>query len=294
MPRFPARSLLISRADYIWLTFGAKHYVCADGVASVVDALTSPLSQSSIHLGLSGTVSRLERSDKRWRLFSATGDETVVDSIIFATQANHALTLLSTCSPDRERDEALAAFEYCSTVVVNHFDTHRVLPSSHSDLRDLNIMLDVPTSPVTYPARKGDGTPPPYEAVPAAKDGDHIMATHVLTRTHPDLATSTPHLALAEKGSEVTLLQTTNPTVVIDRSKLVSETWFERAKVTTGSRRALDGFLLPRTGPHRGRFQGQDGIWFCGSWAAVGIPLLEGCVVSAEAVAHALRTEARP
>ena len=30
--------------------------------------------------------------------------------------------------------------------------------------------------------------------------------------------------------------------------------------------------------------QGNDGVWFVGSWAADGIPLLEGCVKSAEMV----------
>jgi hypothetical protein len=35
----------------------------------------------------------------------------------------------------------------------------------------------------------------------------------------------------------------------------------------------------------RGKWgQGRDGIWFVGSWAADGVPLLEGCVESAEDV----------
>lgn len=37
-----------------------------------------------------------------------------------------------------------------------------------------------------------------------------------------------------------------------------------------------------------GRGQGGKGVWFVGSWCAEGVPLLEGCVVSAEAVVEKL------
>lgn len=37
-----------------------------------------------------------------------------------------------------------------------------------------------------------------------------------------------------------------------------------------------------------GPAQGAENIWFVGSWVAEGVPLLEGCVVSAEKVVEKL------
>jgi len=111
------------------------------------------------------------------------------------------------------------------------------------------------------------------------------MATHIISRTHPHL------------GPNVVLLQTTNPTVEVEEGKVVSRSWFERVKVTKGSKVALEGFLLPAGEGggrgRRGRYQGIEGVWFCGSWCAEGIPLLEGCVRSAERVVEALLEEVK-
>jgi hypothetical protein len=124
------------------------------------------------------------------------------------------------------------------------------------------------------------------------------MATHDLSIAHPRLTTL--------KGKP--LLQTTNPTVDIPEEYIVSKKRFERAIVTRESKRALRGFLYPG---EKGSMQGGQGIWFVGAWAAEvsfynfesgtrmvcdadflslqGIPLLEGCVVSAERVVEAIR-----
>ena len=37
-----------------------------------------------------------------------------------------------------------------------------------------------------------------------------------------------------------------------------------------------------------GERQGAENVWFVGSWVAEGVPLLEGCVVSAERVVEKL------
>lgn len=301
-------------ADYIWLTFGEEHFVCADGVHAVVEALSAPLLPTNVHLGSAGSIRRLSRTPNgsAWMIETQEGTLHIVDRIVCATQANQAKTLFDGLlgssgldKVDQERAEALGLFEYCSTLVVNHFDDN-VLPSQPSDLRDLNIALAPALStstttskadpPVDFAVSRApstpervDSPPPSYSPSidrPSIMTPAHIMATHVISRTHPPTLHCEGH-----RGRK--LLQTTNPTVGVDPDQIVSETWFERVKVTQKSKAALDGFLL-RHGVDGGRFQGIGGVWFCGSWCAEGIPLLEGCVRSAERVAQALIAETLP
>lgn len=117
----------------------------------------------------------------------------------------------------------------------------------------------------------------------------NVQATHILERTHARLqqqqqAGSLPTPTQDGEPSPL-LLQTTNPLVQIDPSKVLSSAWYERAAVSSESKAVLGRFLLDETG---GDSQGIDGVWFCGSWCAEGIPLLEGCVTSALQVVRAL------
>lgn len=115
--------------------------------------------------------------------------------------------------------------------------------------------------------------------------------------------------------------QTTNPVVPIEEGKVLSVTRLERAVVSVGSKEALAGLWVEHlpsstSAPShthsptkedseagtlkwgcaavaRGKLgglqgagagSGVPGVWLCGSYAYGGIPLLEGCVVSARLV----------
>ena len=79
------------------------------------------------------------------------------------------------------------------------------------------------------------------------------------------------------------LFQTIRPLIDADPDKIVSRANLSRPAVTTASTQAI-GFLnqLQRDRERR--------IWYCGSWAAVGIPLLESAVVSAKRIVDQIET----
>lgn len=239
----------------------------------VVALLSAPLDPSHIHLSSSLTSiapSPLSPSATRLTL-SATEQPIDFQHVILATQANQAAVLLRRLrdalpsaalhKAEQERIDALGAFEYAPSLVVNHRD-ESLLPANPCDRRDLNLA----SFPADAPADCGSKHTLPSTA---------IQSTHIIARTHPHL------------GPGCALLQTTNPLVAVDPALVLSETWYERAKVTQGSKAVLPRFLLDDDGGRGGKggkgdLQGQRGVWLVGSWCAKGIPLLEGCVQSAE------------
>lgn len=179
--------------------------------------------------------------------------------------------------------------------MVNHTDTS--LPPNPLDRRDLNLASFTRADS----AAQGDSTAHTVK-------GSGIQATHIISRTHPDLR---EHVGDA-------LLQTTNPLVAVREDMVLSETWYERAMVTRESQRILPRFLLKdpervgtgrrgregvagwvepkesrKSGTGRGDLQGRGGIWFVGSYCAEGLPLLEGCVLSAERAVGAIARQER-
>lgn len=273
-----------------------------NGVQDVVHRITASIPPAQIHT--SSPIVRLEYhavhdtsgptidihcpSNRTFRGFS---------HVIFATQANHAIPLLKTYldslpASDLNGSRSLEAhrtlisaqvaclshFRYCRTIVVNHTDPS-LLPSDPRDVRDLNLVTS---------ARTASGTTKLADAVDAGMcvPPTYAMATHVL-----------PRLA--------GVFQTTNPTLPPAPHTVLSVARLERAVVTPASKAALDG-LWRESAPARSRWwgcaggdggvlgplqgagaleQGEGervpGVWVCGSFAHCGIPLLEGCVVSA-------------
>ena len=77
------------------------------------------------------------------------------------------------------------------------------------------------------------------------------------------------------------VFQTISPLLSPERSRVLSEIKLQRPVVNARSVRALES--LQRLHQQPGRR-----IWYCGSWASPGIPLLETGVVSADRVAEAI------
>ncbi|KAK0464173.1 splicing factor, Prp19-binding domain-containing protein [Armillaria novae-zelandiae] len=276
--------------DYIWLTLGTHHYVAVDGVRDVVGRLVSPV--RNVHL--SHLISSIEADPDNPDLVSVNctnvdGPKTYsgFHHIIFATQANRAVPLLSSYAsslPDKkgirreaveEQMRCLEKFTYHSTLVINHTD-ETLLPDDTRDHRDLNLIY----------TRTGASIPTKTVS-PRCLPSSYTMATHVLPRP-PGFPAHLP-----------AVFQSTDPIIEPREGRILSVARLERAVLTLESKQALkelyhaegktwwQGPAVEALGSLQGAGRLRDGgpgIWVCGSFAYPGIPLLEGCVVSARLV----------
>jgi predicted NAD/FAD-binding protein len=255
---YPAAEFL----EYIVKTFGQVHYTVRDGVKTVVDGLLVDISRrDQVHLDCElVSMRRSLLHPGKLELEDSAGQILLFDHIIFATQANQAVSLMQTyhkslsdepvredalLAQERKRIDALKQFRYTHSAVVNHYDSDCTLGISAANKRMLNIATWQDLPPQS--GQKADTS--------KQVSGNYTMATHNLSIAHPRLTTL--------KGKP--LLQTTNPTVDIAEEYIVSKKRFERAIVTRQSKRALEGFLHPG---EKGSMQGGQGIWFVGAWAA--------------------------
>ncbi|TDP74770.1 NAD(P)-binding protein [Roseateles toxinivorans] len=174
-----------------------------------------------------------------------TGEE-AFDHVVFATQANQALTLLADAAPDETA--AMAAFRYRALEVLMH--------------RDTGLM----------PRRRADWSP-----VNARVCAEHEQpeSTIWINRVHPGLRHAEP------------LFQTVMPQRSPRDGSVIGQARFERPLVDAGSAAALASLQQLHAQPQRR-------VWWCGSYAETGVPLLESAVRSALAVAARVEAEASP
>ncbi|KAJ7119899.1 hypothetical protein C8R43DRAFT_1099128 [Mycena crocata] len=269
--------------DCVWLTFGTRIYMTVNGVRDVVSRLTANV--KNIHL--SSPIVSVHADSNNGHLVSiecATETGTVTHEgfhhIVFATQANRVVPLLSSYAaslpPDSPSQKAVAAqlkcvaaFPYERNVVINHTDAaDALLPADPRDRRELNFVTTMPSM-----------RDPPVSRFP-----------HRILTPPPGFRATAP------------VFQTTNPFIAIQEDKIISAATLERAVLTMQSKAALHGLcretrrawwqcassatysLGELQGAGRRQSDERPGIWFCGAYAHVGIPLLEGCVVSAQNV----------
>ncbi|KAF8203755.1 splicing factor, Prp19-binding domain-containing protein [Pholiota molesta] len=260
--------------DYFWLTFGTHHYVVLGGVRDVVAHLTAGLE----HFHLSSPIVGIkpDTDDARCATIACLSNGQVEEyrgfhHIIMATQASRAVPILNSYLQSTPKQlihrklalekqiECLKAFQYRPSIVINHTDGS-LLPDTRAD---------------------GDENPP------LCISPSYTMATHILP---------------IPKGyplNQPTVYQTTNPIIPPKKDTVLSVATLERAIVTMDSKKALTELCVqsskkwwqcPYQGETRlGDAQGASsstepdapGVWICGSYAYLGVPLLEGCVVSA-------------
>ncbi|KAI8075449.1 Per1-like-domain-containing protein [Gilbertella persicaria] len=277
MLNYPASDIL----EYMAMGLFQESYIAGCGVQQVVKTMSAPL--KNVHLETQITSIRPNPNPKyRFQLVDEHGTEYNVDHIIFATQGNQAMSMLEGYSDAIQQTEStfenykliqivqaqidvLKTFEYDTALVINHTDT-RLLPANPNNWKALNLaMVDKSVDPgqseliVPYPH-------------------DTTMTTHILNMTHN---------AINTKSNDALYMQTTNPCISVDPKKVLSVAWFERATVTLESKKALSQLFQLQKETNElilGPCQGKNGIWFVGSYCWKGIPLLEGCVASAEHV----------
>jgi predicted NAD/FAD-binding protein len=245
-----------------------ESYVAGCGVQQVVKRLSAPLEH--IHLKTQIVHIRPD-TDHRYQIQDEQNKTYSIDHILFATQGNQAARILKKlaqsdpCPQSRrilqDQIDMLRHFQYDTALVINHTDT-RLLPSNPSHWKALNLAMVDKT------------VDPGHSELIVSSPHDTTMTTHILNLTHHQIA------------KDCIYLQTTNPCLSVDPRKVLSIAWFERATVTVKSKRALQTHLFTvQDGEYQlGPCQGKNGIWFVGSYCWKGIPLLEGCVASAEYV----------
>ncbi|KAJ6501487.1 hypothetical protein C8R47DRAFT_228701 [Mycena vitilis] len=280
--------------DYIWLTLGTHHYVVLKGVRDAVEHLTSNVKH--IHLSSPLVGIHADPSNPRVTFIECAtkaGPSTHhgFHHVVFATQASRAGPLLSSYAtslpPDSQARHAvmaqiqcLEAFHYIRTIVINHTDASSVLlPPDARDRRDLNLVT----------AASAPKQEPPWS--PHRVSQAYTMATQILVPP-PEF----------KDELAVPVFQTTNPFVPVHDDRILSVATLERAVLTVHAKDALQGLcretrrawwqsaaeaeytLGDLQGAGRRESDARPGVWLCGSYAFVGIPLLEGCVVSARNV----------
>ncbi|KAL0576387.1 hypothetical protein V5O48_005608 [Marasmius crinis-equi] len=307
--------------DYIWLTLGTHHYAAKNGVCDVVSRLSSSIPESNIHL--SSPIFSL-RADPSNPSVASIHCETPIGEktysgfhhIIFATQANRAVPILESYAnslpqtseqhhPQHHHSihrqiDCLRKFKYIPSLVINHTDGS-LLPDDPQDRRDLNLISPDPTSfPSHFQAHETE----------AEMNYDSNSPSRNRIRCLPPVYTMATHSLTPPSGFPSHLppiYQTTNPIAAPKEKRILSVSTLERAVVTMESKQVLHelhlepekrawqcaGQAKSELGPIQGagklQSSGNDvderpGIWLCGSYACSGIPLLEGCVVSAKNV----------
>ncbi|KAG0245995.1 hypothetical protein BGX31_005059 [Mortierella sp. GBA43] len=154
--------------------------------------------------------------------------------------------------------------------------------SSNSNSSELKNRKKGHDSGISSPEKlSGSSTP----TSTASLGHNSAMATHIMNSTALSLGTTTK------------FLQTTNPIFQPRPETVISSAWFERAVVTPESVKAVDE-LNKRMDEQSDRLLAgastsiSDRVWFVGSYAYPGIPLLEGCVVtSAEVMERIIAAE---
>ncbi|KAG8741545.1 hypothetical protein FRC10_002722 [Ceratobasidium sp. 414] len=279
--------------DYIWLTFGTHHYVATHGVQDIVSRLTSSISAGNVHLDaevrqLASDSSELATASVKFRSSQANSGQTQTISgfshLILATPTLRSARLVESFAsslPDESTLRAplnravqlLSTFRTRKVTVVTHRD-ESVLPNHQSDWRDLNLVMDSARPPAASNKPSSTGQPAPR----------CVMATHIFP---------TP--------SGPALCQTTNPIISPLPQTVLSQSVLDRSVLTIESKAARDSFCKPLDNGGfrwtRGELQGlavgaeerpETKLWVCGAWAYGGIPLLEGCVGSAEIVVQGI------
>jgi len=109
----------------------------------------------------------------------------------------------------------------------------------------------------------------------ADKQFERFMFSVWVNTVEPSLANKTP------------VLQTWNPIISLDEAKVLSRTPFQRAVVNSNTAKILAQLEQWHQQPNRR-------IFYIGSWAFEGVPLLETAVCSAQAVIDRISLNAKP
>ena len=281
--------------------------VC-QGTKSVVDKLTQHvevhlattvksvqcLPVDSAGTGGSGGAQRL-RVTTESRGVSSSAE---FDHVILACQANHAVAMLGHNHPDPHVVQALRGVLYERSRLVTHSDT-RLMPNHRDTWNSVNFILPnasssttsassspssaASTSPASSP--RDSPSPSPSGSPTSARSSSPSSWSCPSSMSSEGMATiwlNRAQSSLGALGASCTpLFQTWNPLPhLLPRKDLtLHDALFERPVVTPASIQCISTLRAK---------QGQNNLWFVGSYVETGMPLLETAVTSAAFVAQAM------
>jgi len=274
--------------ECIWAGFLEKRYVATNHVEDVVERLSQPIQHIHTSCPVTSVCPDIEDPTKATLIVDSGRQRFAGFShIVFACEATAVPPILSTfleSLPPKSKQkrhvqkaiECTKTFQYKTTVVVNHTDG-AFLPNNPGDHRDLNLVDSVPGEHWSLNKTK------------LCRDHTSTMVTQII------------RYPMSRPGSHQVVYQTTSPMFPPRPESILSISYLERAVPTTDSKRALEGLSIEERkwwksyskrktilgalqGCGRSSDESMPGIWFCGSYASSGIPLLEGCVASAKDV----------
>jgi len=242
-------------SDYIAAVFGTRHYTIASPRGFQTVVEALTAPIPRDRIHLSMAISRISGSSPNYTLRSQNTTFGPFSQVILATPAPISASIIP---PTRDLSlirKALKTFKYIPTLVVTHTDPS-FIPTAPYLQRDLHFQRCIQSPQI----KKCQGM---------------VESTHIVHFRSPHL-----------RSSQV--FQTTNPLRFPRTETILSQTWFERYLPSLESVRMMTEIFS-------GLGQGTGGIWFVGSWLGEGIPLLEGCVESAEDVVERMvsQTNAR-
>ena len=230
--------------DYIAAVFGTRHYTIASPHGFRTVVHALTSSIPRDRIHLSMPLSSISGSCPIYSLHSDNTTFGPFSQVILATPAPISASILPHTRDFLPIRKALKTFRYVPVLVVTHTDPS-FIPRAPSLQRDLHFQRRIQS--------------PEVKSCKGMVESTHILHYH------------SPYL----RSSQV--FQTTNPLRSPQKEMILSQTWFERYLPSLESVR-MTREIFSELG------QGREGIWFVGSWLAEGIPLLEGCVESAEDV----------
>ncbi|KAJ1554839.1 hypothetical protein HK096_001116 [Nowakowskiella sp. JEL0078] len=253
LEEFPAVVIL----DYVGRSFPfSRMSFVSEGIIEVCNRLSAPIHSIHTSTSISGITMSSPDHISINAQSKSTFSEMNFNHVIFATQANQALRILST-SPTtvdfHHQQRILSAFHYTKSLVICHTDTN-LLPSDSSAWRCMTV------------AKHNHQTSADTTTIAGYDPKRVAMCTHLTGMTFGGRVDPT----------RTQFLQTTNPILFPSPDKILSTSWFERCVV---SRESSEAVVALRD------VQGLGRRWFVGSFAFPGIPLLEGCVASSWEVA---------
>ncbi len=209
-------------------------YRAVGGAAAIAQALSARVAQ--LHLG--ARIRSVHRHGTGVDITTENGSTQTFDAVVFATQANQVLAMLTDAS-DAERT-VLGAVRYGGVRVVMHHDA-RLMPASRADWSPVNYVL--------------------------SPQHDRPMVSIWVNRLLPAYQDARP------------LFQTINPMLEPAADQVLQDCSLQRPIVDLGTQANLQQLDALHAQPGRK-------VFFCGSYAAQGIPLLESAVASALRVAQ--------
>ncbi|MES2948113.1 MAG: FAD-dependent oxidoreductase [Pseudomonadota bacterium] len=238
-------------------------YRAVGGAQAIADALSQRVAQ----LRLDARIRSVQRHARKVVITMEDGSAETFDAVVFATQANQVMAMLGDASPAERA--VMQAVRYGSVRVVMHHDV-RLMPSDRKDWGPVNYVV------AAGPPQDDYGPLGGQRSTRSDKRGGLLMSPN---HDRPMVSIWVNRLLPAYQDARP-LFQTINPMLEPAAELVLQDCSLQRPIVDLATQANLQQLDALHAQPDRR-------VFFCGSYAAQGIPLLESAVASASRLAQA-------